>query len=209
MIPSYFRAIPIATEDTNFLLNASEKKALLNLKYQNRSNDGGLQISNNFNILNKKSFKRVKKFIMSKVQEYTRDILCIENKLCMIQSWSTINKKGSQHHKHAHPNVFVSLVYYVDCDHNSGDLIFKTEKGSIQEGFNFDFNIIKDNEYNSNGWVCKTKPGCLCIFPGHIEHHSSIHQGNNDRIMIGANFFVEGTIGYSSRTDSKMILKVN
>lgn len=206
MTPNYFRAIPIAAEPTNFLLNNSEKKALLKLKYHGA--DGSVQVSNDYKILEKKSFKRVKEFIMSKVNQYTKDILCIDNKLCMTQSWSTINKKGSQHHKHTHPNAFVSLVYYVDCEENSGDLIFRTQKSSIQEGFNFNFKVIKNNEYNSSGWNFKTTPGYICIFPGHVEHYSSTHQGNRDRIIIGANFFVEGAVGDLDNTD-RMILNVS
>ena len=206
MIPNYFRAIPIAAEQTKFLLNDSEKKALLKLKYHGA--DGSVQVSDDYRILERKSLKRVKEFIISKVDQYKKDILCIDNKLCLTQSWSTINKKGSQHHKHTHPNTFISLVYYVDCDENSGDLIFKTPRSSIQEGYYFNFKIIENNEYNSSGWKFNTRPGYICIFPGQVEHYSTPHQGDKDRIIIGANFFVESALGDYNNTD-RMILNVS
>ncbi len=206
MTPNYFNAIPIAAEPTNFLLNDKEKKVLSKLNYFGFP--GKVSVSKDYRILDKKSLKRVKDFIITKVEQYKKDILCIDNDLCMTQSWTTINKKGSMHHKHNHPNAFLSLVYYVDCDPNSGDLIFSTEKSSIQDGFNFNYKVLKQNEYNSSGWTFKTKPGYICIFPGHVEHYSSAHKGDEDRIIIGANFFVEGEIGESDNTDM-MRLNVN
>ena len=199
MISDYFNAIPIASEFTNFLLNESEKNKLLNLKYNGEH--GNVQVSEDSRILEDPSLKRVKNFIESKVLQYTKNILCIANNLRMTQSWSTINKKGSRHHTHTHPNAFVSLVYYVDCDKDSGDLVFVKNQSSIQDGYNFNFKIIKNNEYNSHAWTYKTAPGYICIFPGHIDHHSTIHNGERDRIIIGANFFVEGTIGQIGNTD--------
>jgi len=195
----FFNAIPIASEPTNFLLNTSEKKFLLKLKYS--GHDKSVKISNNTKILENNKLKRVKNFISLKVLHYTKEVLCIKNTVRMTQSWVTINKKGSQHHEHAHPNTFISLVYYVDCDLDSGDLIFVKDRSSLQDGFYFNFNIIKPNEYNATSWIFKTTPGFLCIFPGHIKHFSSIHEGDRDRIMIGANFFLEGEIGQPNNTD--------
>tara|TARA_R100001086_G_C11757881_1_gene237228 strand:+ start:139 stop:759 length:621 start_codon:yes stop_codon:yes gene_type:complete len=195
----FFNAIPIASEPTNFLLNTSEKKFLLKLKYN--GDDKSVKISNNTKILDNNKLKRVKNFISSKVLHYAKEVLCINNTVRMTQSWATINKKGSQHHEHAHPNTFISLVYYVDCDLNSGDLIFVKDRSSLQDGFYFNLNITRPNEYNATSWIFKTMPGFLCIFPGHIKHFSSIHEGDRDRVMIGANFFLEGEIGQPNNTD--------
>ena len=129
MIKDYFNAIPIASELTNFLLNDFEKETLSKLQYD--FHDGSVAVSKEHKVLEDPNLKRVKNFIESKVTEYARDVICINNSLRMTQSWSTINKKGSRHHTHNHPNAFVSLVYYVDCDENSGDLVFVVDKNSI------------------------------------------------------------------------------
>ena len=179
MIKDYFNAIPIASELTNFLLNDFEKETLSKLQYD--FHDGSVAVSKEHKVLEDPNLKRVKNFIESKVT-------------------------GSRHHTHNHPNAFVSLVYYVDCDENSGDLVFVVDKNSIQQGYNFNFNITKNNEYNSNAWTYKTLPGYISIFPGHVSHHSTVHNGNKDRIIIGANFFVEGTIGQFGNTD---IMNIN
>ena len=92
----FFNAIPIASEPTNFLLNTSEKKFLLKLKYN--GDDKSVKISNNTKILDNNKLKRVKNFISSKVLHYAKEVLCINNTVRMTQSWATINKKGSQHH---------------------------------------------------------------------------------------------------------------
>ena len=199
MIKDYFNAIPIASELTNFLLNDFEKETLL--KFQYDFHDGSVAVTKEHRILEDPNLKRVKNFIELKVAEYARDVICIKNNLRMTQSWSTINKRGSRHHTHNHPNAFVSLVYYVDCDENSGDLVFVVDQSSIQQGYNFNLKVTTNNEYNSNAWTYKTLPGYISIFPGHVSHHSTVHNGNKDRIIIGANFFVEGTIGQLENTD--------
>ena len=66
---------------------------------------------------------------------------------------------------------------------------------------------IRD-EYNSSGWKFNTRPGYICIFPGQVEHYSTPHQGDKDRIIIGANFFVESALGDYNNTD-RMILNVS
>lgn len=206
MTPNYFNAIPLAAEPTNFVLTASEKKIITGLEYFGYP--GKVSVSRDYKVLEHKSLKRVKKFILSKVKQYTEDILQIRNQVCMTQSWSTINKKGSSHHEHTHPNAFLSLVYYVDCDEKSGDLTFITERSSIQQGYNFNYSVIKHNVFNASGWTFQTKPGFICVFPGHVRHFSSTHDGDRDRIIIGANFFVEGDIGQLDNTDM-MRLDVN
>ncbi len=204
MMKDYFNAIPIASEHTDFLLKDFEKKELLKLKYY--GDDGTAQVSSNYKVLENPVLKRVKRFINSKVKEYVKKIICIDNTLRMTQSWCAISKKGNRHPKHMHPNAFVSLVYYVDCDKNSGDLVFVKDKSSIQEGFNFNFKTTENNEYNSQAWRFETAPGYICIFPAHINHYSTAHNGDKDRIIIGANFFVDGMIGEVNNID---LMRIN
>lgn len=205
MRPNFFNAIPIAAETTNFLLNSEEKKKLLNLNYLGSENSAKVSIDSK--ILEQPSFNRIKNFILNKADEYRENILSIENKLKLTQSWSTVNKKGSFHHKHTHPNAFISMVYYVDCEPDSlnGDIVFLEERSSIQKGFNFNFKIKKHNEFNSREFSFRTKPGFIVLFPGHLLHYSTEHRGDKDRIIIGANFFVEGNIGSHNNTDQMEI----
>ena len=99
-----------------------------------------------------------------------------------------------------HPNTFISLVYYVKCKGEGGNIVFELEKTRLQEGFNFNYTIDKYNEYNSLTWTFKTKEGMIAIFPGWLRHSTTPFEGK-ERIIIGANFFITGTIGMKGNTD--------
>lgn len=199
MIINYFNAIPIASENTTFLLNEKEKQIIKSLTY--KENGDKVKVSLSSNILEDKKLKRIKSFFLKKIKEYKENIIEIENTISLTQSWSTINIKGSHHHIHSHPNSFLSLVYYVDCDINSGDFMVLKDKSSIQKGYNFNYTIKNFNEFNSDTWRFNTIPGQIIIFPGHLNHYSTPHLGDEDRIIIGANFFVEGILGEEDNTD--------
>jgi uncharacterized protein (TIGR02466 family) len=200
MIKHFFNAIPIATEHTSFLINQKENNYLNNINYVASDNVHKVKISKKENLLENKQMKRIKTFILTKVEEYKKNVLQIKNELKLTQSWSTVNTKKTFHHSHMHPNTFISLVYYVKSNGDGGNLVFEIEKTKLQEGFNFNYTIDKYNEYNSLTWTFKTQTGMIAIFPGWLRHHTTPFEGEK-RIVIGANFFVTGVIGSEGNTD--------
>lgn len=193
MKPFYFNALPIAADHTNFFLTQEEKKDLLKLNFENKPKNTRASI--NYDILKMEKFSRIKDFLVSEVDKFRKDVLCIENKLVMTRSWATLNEKDVGHSCHIHPNAIFSLVYYVDCDIDSGNFVIRLPKCSLQDGYMFNFKITKINEFNSNQFHLKTSPGMVVIFPGHLEHYSTPHKADKERLIIGANFFFEGHFG--------------
>lgn len=106
-------------------------------------------------------------------------------------SWFTINHPsgvcGSLAVPHIHSLNFLTCVYYLKADPNSGDLIL------ISPHSNLDYaipNQIKRsiNEANSATWYLTPEPGKLVIFPAWIPHYVQQNASNNDRISIAVNF---------------------
>jgi len=185
------KAIPIAYERNVYCLNKKELNVVKKTKY--KKSKQGFYLSETTSLLNNKALTSFKKFIIKKSTEYTRNVLEIKDQIYLTQSWSTLNTTNAFHIPHDHPNTFISLVYYVQC--NKGSIRFHLNSTSIRECFNFQYTINKFNIYNSQNWTLPMKTGDIVLFPGHIRHSSLPNKSDESRIIIGANFFIKGILG--------------
>ena len=185
------KAIPICYEKNAYHLTEKEFNIILNIKY--RESEKGFFLSESCSVLQDKGLVNLKKFLVQKAKNYVKNILEIKDKIYLTQSWSTFNKKNAFHAPHNHPNSFISVVYYAQCD--KGFLVFDVRASTLQEGLNLDYTIDKFNIYNSQTWDLPVQSGSLVLFPGHVWHKSSPHLSVTPRVLIGANFFIKGKLG--------------
>jgi len=150
-------------------------------------------ISKNVNIFNNEGLNRIKGIFDSKAKEYLNEVVGIDHDLQLTHSWFTKNDKGQFHIQHDHKNVFLSLCYYPHV--KSGDLYFHWPYNPISERFNFHYNIIKETPMNSCRLYIDIKENDLIIFPGWLQHGTTPNLSSSSRIMIGANYFLKGSIG--------------
>ena len=191
------KAIPIAYEAKVYFLNKKELDVIKKTKY--RKSDKGFYLSETISLLKNKTLTLLNKFIIKKAEEYTRDVLGIKDQIYLTQSWSTINTTNAFHTPHMHANTFISLVYFAQC--KSGSINFHLSTTSLREGFNFKYTPHKYTLYNSQGWELALKTGDVVLFPGHLIHSSSPNQSPEPRIIVGANFFIKGTLGSEKAVD--------
>ena len=185
------KAIPIAHDKKVHYLNKKELNIVKKIKY--RKPDKGFYLSETITLLENKTLAPLKKFIIEKAEEYKRDVLEIKDQIYLTQSWSTINTPNAFHIPHTHPNTFISIVYYAQCE--GGFLFFDLNTSSIKECFNFMYTIKNYNIYNSDTWKLRVQTGDIVLFPGHIRHGSLVNKSSIQRIIVGANFFIKGKLG--------------
>ena len=185
------KAIPVAYDRNVYHLNKKELNVVKKTKYREPQN--GFYLSETSSLLENKTLASLKKFIIEKAEEYTRDVLEIKDKIYLTQSWSTINNTNAFHKTHDHPNTFISVVYYAQC--KEGTIRFHLYTNSLRECFNFRYTINKFNIYNSPDWALSVKTGDIVLFLGHIHHSSSPHRSPEPRLIVGANFFLKGSLG--------------
>ena len=191
------RAIPIAYERKAYNIKLKELNIIKKTKYREPQN--GHSLSKSISLLDHKGLSSLKKFIIKKTDEYVRNVLEIEDQVYLTQSWSTINTTNAYHKTHTHPNTFISAVYYAQC--KDGFLCFDLPTTSIRECLNLQFTINKFNIYNSQVWEMPVRTGDIVFFPGHIRHGSTVNRLAEDRIVIGANFFIKGKLGSEKFVD--------
>ena len=187
---------PLVIESKMYTLKPEELNFIKSLSLRKSDNNS---ISESIYVLENKELSELAKMIEYYIDGYVSNVLEINEKVKRTQSWIAVSKKGQSHHQHEHPNTFISAVFYVDC--KSGDLILKRQNSAIQDGFNFGFSIKKFNSSNCRRWNIPARTGDLVIFPGHITHFTTPNEHDDDRIILGINYFLSGEIGSIEEVD--------
>ena len=191
----FLNGLPIQSEQTTFRLTDDEISVILNKEYCHPMEN---HLTKTCFLLKDPRLSRVKNFLDERMKNYTENVVEIEDKFKLTQSWSTTTKKGEKHHSHNHPNAIFSLVFYVNSE--SGNLVFNLDS-RLREKYDFSFRVKKWNSFNAFSWEYKVQTGNLVIFPAWMYHETKPNTSETDRIIIGANYFVQDIIGTTKGVD--------
>jgi uncharacterized protein (TIGR02466 family) len=178
---------PVAYFKT-FVLN-EEKDFILNL--EQRSNIGNTTSKDSF-LLKAPEMQRIAAEINKSLNEYMRAVFAPKFDVCpyITQSWANFTKPGQHHHKHAHPNSFISGCLYVSA---AADRIYFFRDGYRQIKVpTDDFNV-----YNSESWWLEVNEGDIVLFPSSLTHMVETLGDKDTRISIAFNTFLRGNVGDS------------
>lgn len=156
-----------------------------------RSNMGNTSSENNY-VLTSPELADITDFVQRSVEQYLANIYAprAEVNLRVTQSWCNYTKPGQFHHKHEHPNSFISGVMYIQSDPKL-DRIYFYRSGYQQlklptENF---------NPYNSESWWFESVPGQLILFPSNLTHMVETTTSTETRISMSFNTFPVGAVG--------------
>ena len=190
------KALPLGMFKNTYTARPAEIEHIKKLHFD--VNVGGVNITTtNIKVLDHPIFKKLSKIIDKNAREYVEKVLGISDKIKRVHSWATVTHKGQHHGHHKHPGAFISVVYYAKC--NSGVFNTAFDRSMIQEGFFLDYSIKDFNKYNCVTWHVKTESNDMLAFPGWISHGSTPSESDEPRILIGANYFLTGAVGFSDR----------
>ena len=181
--------IPIGRYKLDRDLTAKELSFLVN--QETRSNTGNLTSANN-TILKDKELTKLRDFIETKVSEYFAEVYNPIHKvnLKITQSWTNYTKQGEYHHKHEHPNSFVSGVFYVKSE-KAKDKIYFYRNGYQQ----IKFPPKEWNVWNSDSWWFDVGTCDLILFPSSLTHMVETVDHEQTRISLSFNTFPVGNVG--------------
>jgi len=158
---------------------------------EQRNNDGNMTSVNN-KLFDSAELAEIARFCDESVQEYVKEIYAPKYEVTpyITQSWANFTQKGQWHHRHEHPNSFMSGVFYVQAVKDT-DKIFFYKNGYQQIKLPTDnFNL-----YNSESWWLGVQTGQLILFPSHLTHMVQTVTTDETRISISFNVFLKGYIG--------------
>lgn len=154
-------------------------------------NEGNMTSLNRY-IVNEPEMATIKAEIETAVNYYMKQIISAkpEVQAYITQSWLNFTSENQWHHKHAHPNSFLSGVYYIDADEQNDKITF----------FKDDYKQIKLEPtewhlWNSQSWWLTVKTGQIVVFPSSLIHMVQQKAGDNIRCSLAFNIFLRGTIG--------------
>jgi len=169
------------TEDELAFINGQET----------RPNQGNTTSTDN-NLFDRPEMAELAKFCQASMNEYLAQIYAPKHEVSLrfTQSWANYTKPGEYHHKHEHPNSFVSGVLYINAD-STKDKIYFYRNGYQQiklptENFNM---------YNSESWWFEVGTCDLYLFPSGTTHMVQTTETDKTRISIAFNTFPKGYIG--------------
>jgi len=165
------------------------------IKGQETRGNMGNTTSVNTTVLECNELDGLRSFIQSSLDEYFREVYAPtqDTKLRITQSWCNYTEPGQFHHKHAHPNSFISGVFYPQADKETDKIyFFKDNWQQLQTP------TTQWNHYNSESWWMEAYTGRMFIFPSHLTHMVETVKGKDTRISLSFNSFPVGNFGDAS-----------
>ena len=141
-------------------------------------------------ILDRPELARIRSWIEEKLKIFMKDLLSAKCGVTITQSWLNRNKKNERHHTHAHPNSFVSGIWYPYIHEKLPPIEFKKQNEMAIQPEIEQFNI-----YNSGSFMLPMRMGELILFPSNLQHSVPANQSDEDRISLSFNTWIKGDIG--------------
>lgn len=103
--------------------------------------------------------------------------------------WININHRSSFNRPHIHPDCLLAGVYYVECNENQGQLVFRNPS-LVQQCIVNEDSLLEFTPYNSSTWSVRPETGKLMIFPAWVEHYVEPNVTDEERISIAFNISI-------------------
>lgn len=177
-------------------LNCINKQARIKNTFNERSKNGY--------VLDSKSMLNLKKFLTTCVNAYFQNIFKPPKDVSIhiTQSWLNYSNKNESHHKHGHPNSFVSGVLYINADVSKDAIVF-----CIDENYDrIKFFPQEFNSYNSKEWIVPVQTGALVLFPSNLQHYVPPVISEKERVSLSFNTYLKGKLG-SEVSSTELILE--
>ena len=142
-------------------------------------------------ILNKPEFEKVRNFIQTKLNEFSKEVFEYDEELTITQSWVNWSTKGNTHNRHSHPNSIISGVWYLEMPEDC--------KASIR----FHNPVVREislkttgvNQYNGLDFNLLPQKSNLVFFSSNLHHDVLKNESDGDRISIAFNSWPKESFG--------------
>jgi len=182
--------VPVGEYKFHREFSTNEKNAI-NLCLQDLVKNIGNNFSKNTFALNIPELCEIRNFCEESVKHFNDEIINNpKTKLKITQSWLNISKENQFHHKHRHPNSYISGVLYIETSENDRINFYNP---ATRFHFYQDTSTVF-NQFNSSVWWLPATQGMLYLFPSDLEHDVP-SVSNNKRISLSFNTFFDSDFG--------------
>ena len=184
-------AEPLFRTSLGFAITDEQVEFIKNLKMvQNKVN----QISENLYIFEEPELKGIKDGIQDALDLYANEVMGIEQKLYVTQSWALISYPNVGMHGHSHSNSIISgSLYYTDMPSPTAGMVF--DRFNNYRQLEFTPKQEKNNIYNTPMNLVEPKKHDLILFASNIQHFVQVNESSEPRYSIAFNTFIKGNLG--------------
>jgi uncharacterized protein (TIGR02466 family) len=169
-----------------------EEKEFFDETAKNTTHNTGNLTSSNRYVLDHPAMKEIRDYYQFYVNYFMEKVYAPKNDVeaYITQSWMNYTKTGQYHHKHAHPNSWISGCIYVSTEREKDRITFYNDKYH-----RLDLPTENFNTFNSSSWWFSVGTGDIVIFPSYLTHMVEQTTSNDTRVSIAINTFLKGYIG--------------
>ena len=184
---------------SNLIVNEVDSKfntiTINNINFKNSGKNGqSSEISSSLYVIN--DYQELGIEIIKIFQNYTYNILKLNNNFTISTSWFTRMKPDHTCAMHQHHNSFYSGLYYFDdYEDNSGNIRFFDPLVRFNSFFMISDKSADLNLHNSKTWDIKPKKNMLIFFPSYLEHSILSNTSKKTRHSLAFNFVPIGKYG--------------
>lgn len=181
--------VPIGACKIDRPLTKTEEEFILN--QETVQNLGNLASADTY-ILDHKKMKGLRRILQEHLNYYFKNVFLPRNevRIQITQSWLNYTSPKGYHHKHAHPNSYISGVFYVKAKKEFDKIHFtRTMYEPVK------LNHDEWNIYNSETWWLGVESGDLLLFPSNTFHSVETVQSDETRVSLAFNSYLVGSIG--------------
>ncbi len=162
------------------------------IKGQETRKNTGNRTSVAHTVLRDRAMTKLRDFIETSVSDYFTTVHNPKHKvnLRITQSWFNYTEPGEWHHRHSHPNSFVSGVFYPQANRETDRIYFYRDAYQQIKLPPENWNV-----WNSESWWFEVGTGDLVLFPSSLQHMVETVQGDQTRISLSFNTFPVGNVG--------------
>ncbi len=148
------------------------------------------------NLHGREELKPLTKVIGIAVDEALEHLKVVHRGYEITGCWINVNGKGTAHRVHAHPNNFLSGVYYVQTQQGADTINFhdpRVQTAIIRPP------VSKLTGGNTDQVVVQVRNGMLLLFPSWLQHSVDPNNSEQTRISVSFNVMFSSYAGTMSK----------
>lgn len=159
-------------------------------------NDGKNFISMNKSILHEEKLKPLFDEAMAHLDNFLHEVIRIDTKFQMTQSWVNKNPKGTRHMEHTHRNSIWNCVMFLG-DHST-PMTFR-DPNPWKDMWDFSEQTIDSNWANGNLAHIYPEHGKFIIFPHYLHHSVGENMQDKERVSLAFNTWFKDSFGSKNK----------
>jgi len=130
-------------------------------------------------------FDRLKRYMYENINEYINKVYDLTDLDYHVRTFLVTNNIHTRTNFHNHKCAFLSGVFYINVDENSGELLFHDPR----------FNAVRSTPIECSKAfapvIMSPKNGDIVIFPSFVYHETNISFSNIPRILIPFDVYIK------------------